>query len=872
MIYKKLNLKTVSFIVTFMILCLQVNAIALAAQQEDRIFKKIKTLKENEQTCQFEINTLKGDIKRIETSLAEIAQQGPDISKSISEKEVELVQAEGLLKELQLEQKDLSKMRKEFVSEKKEANSLRPQVENYVRKKKALQELLSDKQESIKELQALLKETFNKIDELEKEKAKLTLQEEMQEELDPEMFRLQREMMVLQGELSKVEQQKKQERAKIYKIKSDLAFFQNALGQIDEGFNQLQKEQAKLVGLEHTASIAQKQKQMSEEANRLESQIKIYTKNCTVAYEDLTTAQNILKDLEGKSEGLVKGLKQKVAGFIEKEDKISEDKKETIAKKCKGIDNKIANFENKKLSTDKRINKLKVEITEHKEEILTLEREITSIGQKGVFEKLDSQIKKIKRQEEATAKSINDTIEKRELLKKDLSQLKQLLSQISKNGEEKKKQLSKNIPKLSKMEQKYKQLCSKIERLKTELATIDTAKSKEFSSLEAKLRESSEVISILGKQKDLLETKIEKLTKRTASVSGVSIKALSAQPSSEVKETTTGYTILPNDVLEITVYGAPDLTTTVRVADDGSISYPLLGRVKVINLTPAQLEEILAQKLSEGYIVNPQVSVFVQKFAKITMLGEINIAGTLELEEQMTILDAIAKAGGFTDAADVDAIRIIRVVDGKPAAINIRITEITKKGDRSKNIRLLPQDIVYMPKLPEINVLGEVGIPGTFSLKGQMTILDAIAKAGGFTDMANIDTTKIIRVIDGKETSIKVKVTGISKNGDDKAENICLLPGDTIHVSKFDKITVLGEVEAPGVFDLKENMTALDAIALAGGFTDEAAPNRTKIIRGRGKGKKYIRAKLHDVLTKGDRTKDALLEPDDILSVPESFF
>jgi len=241
MIYKKLNLKTVSFIVTFMILCLQVNAIALAAQQEDRIFKKIKTLKENEQTCQFEINTLKGDIKRIETSLAEIAQQGPDISKSISEKEVELVQAEGLLKELQLEQKDLSKMRKEFVSEKKEANSLRPQVENYVRKKKALQELLSDKQESIKELQALLKETFNKIDELEKEKAKLTLQEEMQEELDPEMFRLQREMMVLQGELSKVEQQKKQERAKIYKIKSDLAFFQNALGQIDEGLTSCKK-------------------------------------------------------------------------------------------------------------------------------------------------------------------------------------------------------------------------------------------------------------------------------------------------------------------------------------------------------------------------------------------------------------------------------------------------------------------------------------------------------------------------------------------------------------------------------------------------------------------------------------------------------
>jgi len=245
------------------------------------------------------------------------------------------------------------------------------------------------------------------------------------------------------------------------------------------------------------------------------------------------------------------------------------------------------------------------------------------------------------------------------------------------------------------------------------------------------------------------------------------------------------YVIAADDILEISVYGESDLTRSVRVGNDGDVTYPLLGRLKMAGLAVAQAEDNMVRLLTDGYLIDPQVSIFVKKFAAITILGEVKTPGSYELKESVEVLDAIAMAGGFTQQADPDNVKVVRLKDGVEEVIRVRTSEIIEKGTKTKKVFL---------------------------------------KAG-----------------------------------------------DKLFIEKIGKITVLGEVNTPGVYEYRWKMTALDAIALAGGFTDAAASNRTRIIRSGDGKKKPIKARLRDVITKGHRHKDVMLEPGDAIVIPESF-
>lgn len=168
-----------------------------------------------------------------------------------------------------------------------------------------------------------------------------------------------------------------------------------------------------------------------------------------------------------------------------------------------------------------------------------------------------------------------------------------------------------------------------------------------------------------------------------------------AEPEAEKKD----YLVGPGDTLEISVYGEPDLTKTVMVSSaEGVITYPLLGRVDVIGLTSLQIEDRLSELLAKDYLVNPQVSVFIKKYGDILIFGQVKNPGAYELKGKISILEAIALAGGFTDTANQDKTRIVRVEDGKQKTIQVKISQITKKGNKGKDIFLKPGDIIIVPE------------------------------------------------------------------------------------------------------------------------------------------------------------------------------
>jgi len=165
---------------------------------------------------------------------------------------------------------------------------------------------------------------------------------------------------------------------------------------------------------------------------------------------------------------------------------------------------------------------------------------------------------------------------------------------------------------------------------------------------------------------------------------------------------TPDYILQPEDVLRIVVYEQPDLTTIVRITSKGEIAFPLLGQVKIAGLTVGGVESKITELLAKDYLVAPQVTIFIDEYhlKQVSILGAVQKPGKYDMytERETTILEAIAMAGGFSDVAKMNDTRIIRSENGEEYIISVRITDITKKGMKEKDIPLKPGDIIFVPE------------------------------------------------------------------------------------------------------------------------------------------------------------------------------
>ena len=196
------------------------------------------------------------------------------------------------------------------------------------------------------------------------------------------------------------------------------------------------------------------------------------------------------------------------------------------------------------------------------------------------------------------------------------------------------------------------------------------------------------------------------------------------------------YRLGPGDVVRITVYNNPDLTTEAQITQQGQITFPLIGEVQIGNMEKNQAEQIIARRLGEGgFVVKPQVNVLVLGFKsqQISVLGQVNRPGKYPIEQASTLADLLAIAGGISQTGGDIVTHISKGADGKTAKRDIDINEALKNGSMDKNFPVANGDIIFVPRAPMFYIYGEVQRPGSFKLEKDMTVMQALSVGGGLT-------------------------------------------------------------------------------------------------------------------------------------------
>jgi polysaccharide export outer membrane protein len=336
------------------------------------------------------------------------------------------------------------------------------------------------------------------------------------------------------------------------------------------------------------------------------------------------------------------------------------------------------------------------------------------------------------------------------------------------------------------------------------------------------------------------------------------------------------YTVGPGDVLRITVWGHEDLSRDYPVSQDGRVPFPLIGGVDALGLTTTQLAKRLHDLLEKDYLVDPQVLVAVKEYLskKVHVIGEADHPGLFYLTGPTTLFEILSKAGGLSKNAgkDLVLVRAERPVEGGHSAGSTILRFDLRKilaGDVRENVFLENGDMMFVPKAQGIFVLGEVSRAGTYPIDKETTVLEAITVAGGFAGTAAPSGVKVLRrAADGRQETFPLDLAGAVP----KDKNFKLFDGDTVIVPKGNTFFVFGEVKKPGAYQLDKETNVLEGITIAGGFTDKAAPGRTRVIRVTEKGQQTLNVDMNDVIRRGQRDKAIRLMENDVIVVPESFF
>ena len=154
----------------------------------------------------------------------------------------------------------------------------------------------------------------------------------------------------------------------------------------------------------------------------------------------------------------------------------------------------------------------------------------------------------------------------------------------------------------------------------------------------------------------------------------------------------------PGDIIEINVWRNDDLYRSIQIGPTGAITYPLVGTMDVGGLSVTELRDHIATGLSE-YLVDPQVGISIVSYQsnKVFVLGEINRPGVFQSPTQISALEAIAMAGGFTLDAETKTTLLVRGNIDNPELITLNLSDALKKADVSQNVALMPGDVLYVP-------------------------------------------------------------------------------------------------------------------------------------------------------------------------------
>jgi polysaccharide biosynthesis/export protein len=206
----------------------------------------------------------------------------------------------------------------------------------------------------------------------------------------------------------------------------------------------------------------------------------------------------------------------------------------------------------------------------------------------------------------------------------------------------------------------------------------------------------------------------------------------------------------PGDQVKMDVFGRPEMDTTTYVADDGSIRVPLAGKVTIGGLSPSEAGQKVEAALKQGqYLVDPHVTFTVvqSRSQRVSVLGEVRAPGRYSIESNTTVLDLLAQAGGATERG-ADIIYILRADQSgnlQRRAVNLKGTVDSQDATPAVLQTLRGGDSIFVPVAEQFYIAGEVRAPAMYRLESGMTLVQAIARAGGITERGSTSRVQIKR-------------------------------------------------------------------------------------------------------------------------------
>ncbi len=239
-----------------------------------------------------------------------------------------------------------------------------------------------------------------------------------------------------------------------------------------------------------------------------------------------------------------------------------------------------------------------------------------------------------------------------------------------------------------------------------------------------------------------------------------------------------GYRIGVGDVLEVTTYQHAELCGTYQVGEDGTINYPLIGKLKVAGSTVADASAELERLLEKDYFVDVQLSVEIQthRSQPVVILGEVRQPGTVYLTGKTMLTDLIAAAGGIQSGAGPE----IELRRAGGDEVLVFSTEKVKKGEEGRDVEIHVGDVISIASKKQFFITGEISSPGQYDISNGLTLMRAASQAGGFGKFAS-RIVEIHREVDGEKV-IKTFDVGDIRKG--RAEDPPILPDDVIIVRR----------------------------------------------------------------------------------------
>ena len=236
------------------------------------------------------------------------------------------------------------------------------------------------------------------------------------------------------------------------------------------------------------------------------------------------------------------------------------------------------------------------------------------------------------------------------------------------------------------------------------------------------------------------------------------------------------------DLIEISVFGVPDLSTKVRISGSGDVYLPLIDYVHVADLTIDEAQELIQKRLEDGgFVRGPHVSIFVNESASqaITMVGEVNRPGAYPAIGERRLFDLISAAGGFTEKAG----RIITIEHqadpGKKVELQLSSNNLAE--DTKDNVDVYPGDLIIVSRAGIVYVVGDVLRPSGFLVSEDtaLSVLKALALAGGGTRTSALNKSRILRQTPNGLQQIPIRLKKILYA---KAPDVALMKGDILFV------------------------------------------------------------------------------------------